>query len=70
MYPFKKKCLLELKKAKASCPSGEAPIVSKVATKRRGWPLLLGKLDREIQHTYIKAQALLSAYLFRGGSRI
>ena len=51
---FKKKYLEELKKAKESTSAEEVPVVKKIPVKTRGRPLLLGKLNSDVQK-YIKA---------------
>ena len=51
---FKKRYLEELKKATKENLPGEVPKVTKIANKRRGRPLLLGDVDKEVQ-TYIRA---------------
>ena len=51
---FKKRYLEELKKATKENLPGEVPNVTKIANKRRGRPLLLGDVDKDVQ-TYIRA---------------
>ena len=54
VWLFKKKYLLELKKAKEYTPAGQMPEVSNISTKPGGRPLLIGELDSEVQ-AYVKA---------------
>lgn len=47
---FKKRYLTELKRAMKEKAPGEVPKVTKITAKPRGRPLLLGKLDSDVQN--------------------
>jgi len=51
---FKKKYLDELKKLEEKLPPGEMATVSEIVSKPQGRPLVLGKLDGDVQD-HIKA---------------